>query len=48
MPEGYPAPFIALTMDRTNFPGMPTPSWTYGAMYLYHAHPAGGDQLDHK
>jgi hypothetical protein len=22
----------------SNFPGMPTPSWTYGAMYLYHGY----------
>jgi hypothetical protein len=39
LPEDYPAPYIMLTMDRSNFPGMPTPSWTYGAMYLYHGHP---------
>ncbi|WP_146577633.1 hypothetical protein [Neorhodopirellula pilleata] len=39
LPEGYPAPFIAIMMDRVNFPGMPSPNWTYGAMYLYHAHP---------
>ena len=37
MPEGYPAPYIALMMDRSNFPGM-TNSWTYGAMYLYHGY----------
>ena len=42
LPEGYPAPYIMLTMDRTNFPGMPTPSWTYGAMYLYHGFPSEG------
>jgi hypothetical protein len=28
-------------MDRVNFPGMPKPNWTYGALYLYHGHPAG-------
>ncbi|TWU44766.1 hypothetical protein Poly51_58320 [Rubripirellula tenax] len=39
MPEGYSAPFIALMMDRANFPGMPKPNWTYGAMYLYHGYP---------
>lgn len=38
MPEGYPAPFIALMMDRANFPGMPRQNWTYGALYLYHGH----------
>jgi hypothetical protein len=39
LPEGYPAPYIALMMDRVNFPGMPTRNWTYGALYLYHGHP---------
>ena len=38
LPEGYPAPYIALMMDRANFPGMPKPNWTYGALYLYHGH----------
>jgi hypothetical protein len=37
LPEGYPARYIALMMDRLNFPGMPEQNWTYGAMYLYHA-----------
>lgn len=41
LPEGYPAPYIALMMDRVNFPGMPKPNWTYGALYLYHGHLAG-------
>jgi hypothetical protein len=44
MPEGYPAPYLMLTMDRLNFPGMPTPSWTYGAMYLYYAHAIAGTE----
>jgi hypothetical protein len=48
LPEGYPARYIALMMDRLNFPGMRGANWTYGAMYLYHAHPAGGDQLDYE
>lgn len=39
LPSGYPAPYIALMMDRVNFPGMPKRNWTYGAMYLYHGHP---------
>ena len=39
LPEGYPAPYIALMMDRVNFPGMPKPNWTYGALYFYHGHP---------
>lgn len=38
LPEGYPARYIALMMDRLNFPGMTGSNWTYGAMYLYHAH----------
>ena len=37
LPEGYPFRFIMLTMDRANFPGMPRPNWTYGALYLYGA-----------
>ena len=40
LPEGYPAPYIALMMDRVNFPGMPKQNWTYGALYLYHGHPS--------
>ena len=48
LPEGYPARYIALMMDRLNFPGMKGWNWTYGAMYLYHAHPPGGDQLDYE
>jgi hypothetical protein len=39
LPEGYPVRYIALMMDRVNFPGMKGANWTYGAMYLYHAHP---------
>lgn len=36
LPEGYPAPYIALSMDRANYTGLP--GWTYGALYLYHGH----------
>ncbi|MBQ7190694.1 MAG: hypothetical protein IJR99_14895 [Kiritimatiellae bacterium] len=39
LPEGFPYRYILLTMDRQNFPGMPSPNWTYGAMYLYGANP---------
>ncbi len=39
LPDGYPAPYIALMMDRVNFPGMPKQNWTYGALYLYHGYP---------
>lgn len=46
LPEGYPARYIALMMDRLNFPGMKGANWTYGAMYLYHAHPADSYELD--
>lgn len=48
LPEGYPARYIALMMDRLNFPGMPKRNWTYGAMYLYHAHAPGGDGLPYE
>jgi len=44
LPEGYPAPYIALMMDRLNFPGIQGDNWTYGAMYLYHAYPANIDE----
>ena len=39
LPDGYPAPYVALMMDRVNFPGMPKPNWTYGALYLYNGYP---------
>ncbi len=39
LPEGYPARYIAIMMDRVNYPNMQLPNWTYGAMYLYHASP---------
>ena len=38
LPEGYPAPFLALMMDRVNFPDMPKPNWTYGALYLFYGY----------
>lgn len=37
LPEGYPFKFIALMMDRFNYPGISGPNWTYGSLYLYHA-----------
>lgn len=40
LPAGYPAPYIALMMDRVNFPGMPKPNWTYGALYFYYGYPS--------
>ena len=36
MPEGYPFKYVALMMDRFNYPGIQGPNWTYGALYLYH------------
>jgi hypothetical protein len=38
LPDGYPAPYLALMMDRQNYPDMPARNWTYGAMYLFYAH----------
>jgi hypothetical protein len=40
LPDGYPAPYVAVSMDRANYPGLK--GWTYGALYLYHGHPEGG------
>ena len=37
LPEGYPLRYLLLTMDRANFPNMPKPNWTYGALCLYGA-----------
>ena len=48
LPEGYPARYIAVMMDRLNFPGMKGGNWTYGAMYLYHAHAPESDQQDYE
>jgi len=38
LPEGYPMKYIALMMDRFNYPGMSGPNWTYGALYLYYGY----------
>ena len=35
LPEGFPHKCILLTMDRVNFPGMPSPNWTYGGLQIY-------------
>ncbi len=45
LPAGYPARYVALMMDRLNYPGMKGPNWTYGALYFYHAHAPAGDGL---
>ncbi|MEC3880803.1 hypothetical protein [Parapedobacter sp. 10938] len=36
LPAGYPFRYVALMMDRFNYPGLVGPNWTYGALYLYH------------
>ena len=38
LPDGYVAPFVALMMDRYNFPGQAGPHWSYGALYLYYGY----------
>ncbi|MCU4164310.1 hypothetical protein [Carboxylicivirga caseinilyticus] len=38
LPDGYPVKYVALMMDRFNYPGMQGPNWTYGALYLYHGY----------
>ena len=48
LPEGYPARYIAVMMDRLNFPGMKGGNWTYGAMYLYHGVAPDGDDHPHE
>lgn len=36
LPEEYPFRYVALMMDRFNYPGMVGANWSYGAIYLYH------------
>jgi hypothetical protein len=36
LPEVYPFRYVALMMDRFNYPGLKGPHWSYGALYLYH------------
>ncbi|MFV0591407.1 MAG: hypothetical protein ACK5M7_08485 [Draconibacterium sp.] len=38
LPDGYPFKYVALMMDRYNFPGLQGPNWSYGALYLYHGY----------
>ncbi len=38
LPDGYPFRYVALMMDRINYPGLNGPHWSYGALYLYHGH----------
>lgn len=38
LPQGYPFQYVALMMDRLNYPSLRGPNWSYGALYLYHGH----------
>jgi hypothetical protein len=38
LPQGYPFKYIALMMDRFNYPGIQGQNWTYGTLYLYHGY----------
>lgn len=38
LPEDYPYKYVALMMDRLNFPGLNGSNWSYGAIYLYHGY----------
>ena len=37
LPPGFPYRYMALMMDRPNFPGVQGPNWSYGALYLFGA-----------
>ncbi len=36
LPKEFPFRYVALMMDRYNYPGLKGPNWSYGAVYLYH------------
>jgi hypothetical protein len=38
LPPGFPSRYMALMMDRPNFPGVKGGNWSYGALYLFAAH----------
>jgi hypothetical protein len=38
LPDGYPFRYVALMMDRYNYPGLNGPNWSSGAPYLYHGY----------
>jgi len=38
LPDGYPFRYVALMMDRFNYPGLKGANWSYGALYLYHGY----------
>jgi hypothetical protein len=48
LPPGFPYRYMALTMDRPNFPGVPAPNWSYGALYLFGAHLEASDQTPYE
>ncbi len=37
LPPGFPSRYMAMMMDRPNFPGVKGSNWSYGALYLYEA-----------
>lgn len=39
LPDGYPARYIAIPMDRVKVPDISKQNWSYGALYLYQADP---------
>jgi hypothetical protein len=38
LPEGYPFRYVALMMDRYQYPYQHGKHWSYGAVYLYHGY----------
>ena len=38
VPHGDGTRYIALMMDRSNYPGLKGPHWSYGALYLYYGY----------
>jgi len=36
LPKEFPFRYVALMMDRYNYPGLKGSNWSYGAVYLYH------------
>ncbi len=38
LPDGYSSKYVALMMDRYNYPGLKGPNWSYGALYLYNGY----------
>ena len=38
LPDDYPFKYVALMMDRFNYPGLNGQNWSYGGIYLYHGY----------